>query len=160
MTDTTPPHSTPTKNTSGRKKNKRIANNRRASSNGSKRSEKLTESSTTPFDLIAAPAAPAAPSGNTRKRAKSLYSHPAEQLALCLKVDLARFYQKDKADAPLLCGKDLKLEVFINGHLVEVTYETASRPYKRADVIQYSGTRFHRQVSPVGATHLTSRPGY
>lgn len=160
MTDTTPPHPTPTQNTSGRKKSKRIANNRRASSNGSKRGEQLTEPSTSLFDLIAAPAAPAAPSGNTRKRSEGLHSHPAEQLALCLKVDLTRFYQKEKADAPLLSGKDLKLEVFINGHLVEVTYETASRPYKRADVIQYSGTRFHRQVSALEATHLTSQPGY
>jgi hypothetical protein len=148
-TDTTPPHPTPAQDTSGRKKSKRIANNRRASSNGSKRGEKLTE-----------PAAPAASSSNTRKRSKSLHSHLAEQLALCLKVDLTKFYAKEKADAPLLSGKDLKLEVFINGHLVEVTYETASRPYKRADIVQYSGTRFHRQVSPLEATHLTSRPGY
>jgi hypothetical protein len=139
-TDTTPPHPTPAQNTSGRKKSKRIANNRRASSNGSKRGEKLTESSTTPFDLIAAPAAPAASSSNTRKRSKSLHSHLAEQLALCLKVDLTKFYAKEKADAPLLSGKDLKLEVFINGHLVEVTYETASRPYKRADVAEHDST--------------------
>lgn len=149
--DTTPPHSTPTQTTSGRKRSNRTAKNQRAAktqrtdSNGGNRGEQLTESSTTPFDQIAAPAAQP---GNTRKRSMShrQQHNPVEELALCLKVDFTEFYTKDKAAAPLLNGKDLKLEVFINGHLMEVTYEN-SRPYKRTGLIRYSGTRFHRQVS-------------
>ena len=162
--DTTPPHSTPTQITSGRKRSNRIARNQRAAktprtdSKGGNRGEQLTESSTTSFDHIAAPAAQ---SSNTRKRSVShrQQQNPAKELALCLKVDFIEFYAKDKVAAPLLNGKDLKLEVFINGQLMEATYEN-SRPYKRTGVIRYSGTRFHRQVSLLGATHFTSRPGY
>ena len=160
--DTTPPDSAPTQTTSRRKKSKRIAKNQRAvetqptRSNGGKHGEQSTKSSIAPFDRIAAPAAK---SSSTRKRSTSHRQpdQPAEELALCLKVDFTKFYEKDKVDAPLLNGKDLKLEVFINGQLMEVTYEN-SRPYKRTGLIQYSGTRFHRQVSRLGATHLTPRP--
>ena len=79
---------------------------------------------------------------------------------MCLEVDFTKFYKKAKAEAPLLSGKDLKLEVFINGQLVEVACESASRPWRRSGIIKYSGTRFHRQVRPLGATHLTSRSEY
>jgi hypothetical protein len=162
--DTTPPDSKPTQTTSGRKRSKRVANNQRAAktqrtdSKGGKRGEQLTEPSTTPFDHIAAPAAQ---SSNTRKRSRSHHQPKdlTEELALCLKVDFTKFYEKDKTDVPLLNGKDLKLEVFINGQLMEATYEN-SRPYKHTGLIQYSGTRFHRQVSLLGATHPTSRPYY
>ena len=137
------PLPTPMQTTSGRKKSKRIANSQRTSSNGGKRNEQSTESSTTPFDQIAATAA-----------------QSSEPLALSLKVDFTKFYEKDKGDAPLLNGKDLKLEVFINGQLVDVTYEN-SRTYRRTGLIQYSGTRFHRQVSPLGGRKkFTSRSGY
>ena len=164
MDDATPPDSTPSQTTSGRKRSKRIANNQRATKtqrtglNGGKRGEQLTESSTTPFDHIAAPAAD---SSNTRKSSKGRLrpNPPAEELALCLKVDFTKFYEKDKVDAPLLNGKDLKLEVFINGQLMEVTFEN-SRQYKHTGLILYSGTRFHRQVSLVGTMYLTSRPQY
>ena len=149
--DTTPPHPTPTQIASGRKRSKRVANQQL------KRSEQLTEPPTTPFDQIAAPAAP---SSQSRKRSQSHHNNPTDELALCLEVDFTKFYKKAKAEAPLLSGKDLKLEVFINGQLVEVACESASRPWRRSGIIKYSGTRFHRQVRPLGATHLTSRSEY
>ena len=146
--DTTPPHPTPTQIASGRKRSKRVANQQL------KLSEQLTEPSTTSSDQVTKPTAP---SSQARERSKSRLNNPTDELALCLKVDFTKFYEKDKAEAPLLNGKDLKLEVFINGQLVEVAYESASRPWKRSDLIKYSGTRFHRQESPLGATHLTVR---
>lgn len=153
--DTTLPLPMPMQATSGRKRSKRVANKQRTSSNGGKRREQLTESSTTPLGQITAPAAQ---SSETRKRSTSHHNDLNEQLALSLRVDLTKFYEKDKADA-LLNGKDLKLEVFINGQLVEVTYES-SRPYKQTGLIQYTGTRFHRQVSSLRAKEITSRSGY
>ena len=135
--DTTPPPPTPMQVASGRKRSKRVANQKL------KRSEPMTELSTTPSDQVTTPTAP---SSQARQRSKSRLNNPTDELALCLKVDFTKFYEKDKAEAPLLNGKDLKLEVFINGQLMEVTYEN-SRPYKRTGLIRYSGTRFHRQVS-------------
>ena len=142
-TSTTPPPTTPTQTASGRK-SKRVANNQLKRSNGGKRREQLTETPSTPFGQVVAPTAQ---SGKTQKRSKIHHNHLTEQLALCLNVDFTKFYEKEKTDAPLLHGKDLKLEVFINGQLVGVTFESSRK--RTTGLVQYSGTRFHRQVSPL-----------
>lgn len=70
--------------------------------------------------------------------------NPTKQLALCLKVDCAKFYEHDNKELRLLGGKDIKFEVFINGQLVDVAFES-SRPGKRNGILQFHGTRIHRQ---------------
>lgn len=136
------PLPTPMQNIAGRKKSKRVVNSQRSDLDGSKRRKRSVDAPTTPFDQIAASTVQP---GKSEKRSRSYATHLPDQLALCLKLDFTKFYEKDKADVPLLSGKDLKVEVFINGQLADVTYES-SRPYKRSDVVQYSGTRIHRQV--------------
>jgi hypothetical protein len=121
---------------------KRTRNSTKSPDDGNRRSRRRKQSTeTTTHDQVAIPSAEAIP---TQEQLRSLTND--SKLALCLKVDCTKFYQKDKNDIPLLSGKDLKLEVFINGQLVEVSYES-SRPYRRANAIHFSGTRFHRQVS-------------
>jgi hypothetical protein len=141
--DTTPPRPTPMQNVAGSKKGKRVASSQRNDLSGGKRRKKSTAASTTPLNQITASIAQ--PS-NTLRRPRSQVNQHDAPLALSLNIDCSKFYEKDKADVPLLDGKDLKVEVFVNGQLADVTYES-SRPYKRSALIQYSGTRFHRQVS-------------
>jgi hypothetical protein len=139
--DTTPPHRASMKDATSRKSTR---NSTKSPGDGNRRSRRRKQSAeTTTHDQVVIPAAEANP---IQDQLRSLIDGVTGKLALCLKVDCTKFYQKDKNDLPLLSGKDLKLEIFINGHLVEVSYES-SRPYKRADVIRFSGTRFHRQVS-------------
>jgi hypothetical protein len=138
--DTTPTRRASMKDAASRKSTR---NSTKSLGDGNRRSHRRKQSTeTTTHDQVAIPAAEANP---IQDQLRSLVDDTGK-LALCLKVDCTKFYQKDKNDVPLLSGKDLKLEIFINGHLVEVSYES-SRPYKRADVIHFSGTRFHRQVS-------------
>jgi hypothetical protein len=137
--DTTPSRWAHVQDATGRE---RTRNRTKSPDDGNCRSRRRKQSTEiTTHDQVATPAAEAIP---TQAQRRSLTNDG--KLALCLKVDCTKFYQKEKNDVPLLNGKDLKLEVFINGELVEVSFES-SRPYKRADVIQFSGTRFHRQVS-------------
>lgn len=133
QSDITPSRLVPPEYSTSRKKSK-VSGSRR----------KKTKKGTTHDQTAATAAEPS----TTRKQPNNPTDDLSNQLALCITVDLTKFYQKEKKDMPLLSGKDLKLEIFINGELVEVGY-SSSRPYKRADVIQFSGTRFHRQVSSV-----------
>jgi len=144
--DTTPPRLTPMQNTMGGRKSKRATKSRRSDSSTGRRRKQSTKASTKPVIQIPAPMAQLS---ETLRQPTSHDNRHAGPLALSLNIDCTKFYEKDKADAPLLNGKDLKIEVFINGQLADVTYES-SRLYKRSALIQYSGTRFHRQViSPV-----------
>lgn len=136
QSDITPSRLMPPEDSTSREKSKVSGNS------GSRR--KKTKKGTTHDQTAATAAEPS----KTRKQPNNPTDDLSNQLALCITVDLTKFYQKEKKDMPLLSGKDLKLEIFINGELVEVGY-SSSRPYKRADVIHFSGTRFHRQVSPV-----------
>jgi hypothetical protein len=139
--DTTPTRRASMKDPTSHKSTR---NSTKSPGDGNRRSRRRKQSTeTTTHDQVAIPSAEAIP---TQEQLRSVIDDVTGKLALCLKVDCTKFYQKDKNDLPLLSGKDLKLEIFINGHLVEVSYES-SRPYKRADVIHFSGTRFHRQVS-------------
>jgi hypothetical protein len=145
--DTAPSRQAPTQDATSRK---RTRNRTKSPADANRRSRRRKQSTeTTTHDQIATPAEEAIP---TQEQLRSVIDDVTGKLALCLKVDFTKFYQKDKHDLPLLSGKDLKLEIFINGHLVEVSYES-SRPYKRANVIHFSGTRFHRQVSSLIDCH-------
>lgn len=140
--DASPTRPTPMQNSTSRRRSKRSASSQHNDQNGVKRRKESTESNAIPSAQIAAPTAE--PS-ETRTQPKNESNHPTDELALCLTVDCANFHQKDKQDVPLLIGKDMKIEVFINGQLSEVDYQS-SRSYKRSEETQYSGTRFHRQV--------------
>jgi hypothetical protein len=63
-----------------------------------------------------------------------------EPLALGLKVDCEDFIKSDDMQ-----GKDLKIEVFLNGQLVDVTFENHRQSKSRGKYL-YSGKRFHRQA--------------
>jgi hypothetical protein len=63
-----------------------------------------------------------------------------EPLALSLKVDCEEFIKSDDMQ-----GKDLKIEVFLNGQLVDVTFENGRQPKSKGRYL-YSGKRFHRQA--------------
>jgi hypothetical protein len=63
-----------------------------------------------------------------------------EPLALGLKVDCEDFIRSDDMQ-----GKDLKIEVFLNGQLVDVTFENQRQSKPRGKYV-YSGKRFHRQA--------------
>ena len=63
-----------------------------------------------------------------------------EPLALSLKVDCEDFIKSDDMQ-----GKDLKIEVFLNGQLVDVTFENGRQPKSKGRYL-YSGKRFHRQA--------------
>jgi hypothetical protein len=91
-------------------------------------------------------AIPMEKSSNTQKQPKSLDSDTTDTLALCLKVDLTKYWQTVSKTSPLLHGADLKAEILINGHLVEAAYLN-NRNNSRSELIHFTGTRFHRQVS-------------
>ena len=61
-------------------------------------------------------------------------------LALSLKVECGDFIRSED-----LRGKDLKIEIFLNGQLVNVTFESLRHAKVRGDPL-YSGKRFHRQA--------------
>jgi hypothetical protein len=63
-----------------------------------------------------------------------------EPLALGLKVECGDFIKSEDMQ-----GKDLKIEVFLNGQLVDVTFEN-QRVIKAKGNYLYSGKRFHRQA--------------
>lgn len=63
-----------------------------------------------------------------------------EPLALSLKVDCEDFINSDD-----MHGKDLKIEVFLNGQLVDVTFENHRQTKSKGNYL-YSGKRFHRQA--------------
>ena len=61
-------------------------------------------------------------------------------LALSLKVEYADFIRRKD-----MRGKDLKIEVFLNGQLMDVTFESLRHTKARGDPL-YSGQRVHRQA--------------
>ena len=61
-------------------------------------------------------------------------------LALSLKVEYAEFIHRED-----MRGKDLKIEVFLNGQLVDITFESLRHTKARGGPL-YSGKRFHRQA--------------
>lgn len=63
-------------------------------------------------------------------------------LALTLKVDCTKFFTIGNKE--LLGGKDLKIEVYLNGQLVDVSYES-QRSGKHGGLFLHSGLRVHRQ---------------
>lgn len=139
--DSTPSSLAPMQGSTSRRKSKSSANSQGTGKNSDSHRKQSTQI-TTPDHV----ALPGAKPSKAQTQSPSVANEATGQLALCLKVDFTNFYQKDKEDLGLLGGKDLKLEVFINGHLVEVCYGS-SRPHKRVHVFRFSGTRFHRQVS-------------
>lgn len=88
------------------------------------------------------PSTPITPPTNTRKSAQTSTPDSDDSIALSLKVDCTKFLQA--ADPGIMGGKDLKLEVFINGRH-EGTVFKATRTGTRETFV-FSGTRIHRQA--------------
>lgn len=87
-------------------------------------------------------------SRSIKEQTTSSQRAPDGPLALDLSVDCTKFLERGKDHGPL-SRKDLKFEVYLNGQLVEVSYENlrriCGRYGKRGGFFQFSGTRFHRQ---------------
>ncbi|KAM0720089.1 hypothetical protein Q7P37_004225 [Cladosporium fusiforme] len=107
-------------------------------------SEVYTKGESTPKTDLGTTPTSAHPSSPEAQVPVATQSSANDALALCLDVDCAKMIKRK--DLGTLKGKDLKLELFLNGELVEVTYES-TRSYigKRNGLFRFSGTRFHRQ---------------
>lgn len=83
----------------------------------------------------------------TKEQATPFQRPPDGPLALDLSIDCTKFLERRENHS--LNRKDLKFEVYLNGQLVEVSYENlrriCGRYGKRGGFFQFSGTRFHRQ---------------
>lgn len=77
----------------------------------------------------------------------SFYAGGTQALVLDIQVESASFLPTPGGSASL--GKDLKIEVFVNGELADVCFINARRSAAQiiGDKIRFAGTRVHRQVS-------------
>jgi hypothetical protein len=99
-------------------------------SSGSKKKKKASNNGRSSNHDQTAPTAP------TPKRTIAF----DEPLALSLKLDCGAFIKSTDMQ-----GKDLKVEIFLNGQLVAVTFES-KRSARSKGKFLYSGKRFHRQA--------------
>jgi hypothetical protein len=97
--DTTPPRLTPMQNTVGGRKSKRATNSRRSDSSTGRHRKQSTKALANPVPQITAPTAQLS---KNLKRSRSQVNHHVGPLALSLNIDCTNFYEKYKADAPLL----------------------------------------------------------
>lgn len=76
-----------------------------------------------------------------------LYTAKDQALVLDIQMEHESFLPNRDGSGSL--GKDLKIEIFINGELVEVSFINARRSAAQiiGDKIRFAGTRVHRQVS-------------
>lgn len=94
-----------------------------------------------------------APSGaisepHTLERALRTYLDSSAQ-ALVLDIDLSsKSFHSDSSGSGASTGKSLKIEIFINGHLADVSFINARRSAVQVtnDKVRFTGTRVHRQV--------------
>lgn len=72
-----------------------------------------------------------------------------DQQALVLEVELGQESFLPTRNLSASLGKDLKIEIFVNGELAEVSFINARRSAAQVvgDKIRFAGTRVHRQVS-------------
>lgn len=81
------------------------------------------------------------------QHADAMYSSGEQALVLDFQMEHESFLPTRGGSGSL--GKDLKIEVFVNGELADVSFVNARRSAVQiiGDKIRFSGTRVHRQVS-------------
>lgn len=142
MNDGTLPLFSPTQDALVRKSSK--SSSTRKNTNDNSNSQPKAMSNGANLETSDKISGPKAELSGDQMRPESFAHDSTKQLALCLQVDCTKFYEHDNKELRLLGGKDIKFEVFINGHLVDVAFES-SRPGKRNGIHQFHGTRIHRQ---------------
>lgn len=87
--------------------------------------------------------------------ADELYAGTVQALVLDIQMESESFLPTPGGSASL--GKDLKIEVFLNGQLADVSFINARRSAVQiiGDKIRFAGTRVHRQVSIFSKSQTT-----